>query len=307
MLLTVPGRADALSCVPTTLLQDVLAAAGVFEATIAARHRIEMPVPPGLPPGVPPPPIIGADTHQSSLVDVESWRGASAVTVRTSYDHQRPGGRYVFVAYARRDGGLGVGGCAGRSFPASRAAGLRAWIASLSRPASGGQVFGAVVVLGNEPGTYADLSIEGARVVARGPIVVEAVTDARGQFAFSGLPDGRYDVTATPGGGRSGLTIARGATVTLIGDHAAAAVDLLADVAGTVGGRVIDESGRPVAKQLLRLTAAPSAGDPERSTLAGDHRCRRPLHRDQREARALSADPRRADRLCARRDARRRY
>ncbi len=265
LALVTPGRAVALSCVATTLLQDVQAAAGVFEATIATRRRLDLPVPPGLPPGVPPPPIIGADTHELGLVDVEPWRGASAATVRTSYDHLRPGGRYVFVVFARRDGGLGVGGCAGRAFPASRAAGLRSWIASLSRPANGGHLFGAVVVLGNVPGTDADLPVEGARVVVRGPIVVEAVTDARGQFAVTGLPDGRYDVAARAGDERSGLTIARGATVTLLGDHAAASVDLLADVAGTVGGRVIDEHGRPVAKQLLWLTVATSTGDPNRS------------------------------------------
>lgn len=265
LVLVTPGRAAALSCVPTTLLQDVQAAAGVFEATVTARRRLEQPVPPGLPPGVPPPPIIGADTYELALADVEPWRGTSATTLRTSHDHLRPGARYVFVAFARRDGGLGVGGCAGRAFPASRAAGLRSWVASLSRPANGGHVFGAVVVLGNVPGTESDLAVEGARVVVRGPIAVEAVTDARGQFAVTGLPDGRYDVAASPGDERSGLTIARGATVTLLGDHAAANVDLLADVAGTVGGRVIDGSGRPVAKQLLRLTVAPSSGDPERS------------------------------------------
>jgi hypothetical protein len=260
-----PDRAAALSCAPTTLLQDVLAAAGVFEGTIVARRPIEQPVPAGWPADVPPPPIIGADTFELTLGDVVSWRGTSAPTIRTSWDHLRPGQRHVFVAQKRADGALGIGACAGRTFAASRAAGLKAWIASLAGPATGGHLFGAVFVPTTNPGVDAETPVSGARVTARGPIVVEDVTDATGQFAFTGLPDGKYDVRVDPGDPSSGVAIARTATALLIGDHAAAAADLLASVTGTVNGRVVDEDGRPVLNATLRLTVAPTAGDPETS------------------------------------------
>jgi protocatechuate 3,4-dioxygenase beta subunit len=260
-----PDRAAALSCVPTTLLQDVLAAGGVFEATIIERRPVAQPLPPGLPAGVPPPPIIGADTFELSLDDVVSLRGASATTIRTSFDYLRPGQRYVFVAFSRGNGGLGIGGCGGRAFDASRVAGLKAWIASLAAPATGGHLFGAVFVPATSPGIDAETPIAGARVTARGPIVVEEVTDAQGQFAFTGLPDGKYEVSVVPGAPSGSVTIARTTAALLIGDHAAASADLFASVTGAVSGRVVDEAGRPVANKTLRLTVALSAGDPERS------------------------------------------
>jgi hypothetical protein len=260
-----PDRAAALSCAPTTLLQDVLAAAGVFEGTIVARRPIEQPVPAGWPADVPPPPIIGADTFELTLADVVSWRGASALTIRTSWDHLRPGQRHVFVAHQRANGVLGIGACAGRTFAASRAAGLKAWIASLAGPATGGHVFGAVFVPATNPGVDAETPVAGARVTARGPLVVEDVTDASGQFAFTGLPDGKYEVSVEPGDPSGGIAIARTTTALLIGDHAAASADLHASVTGTVNGRVVDEGGQPVLNATLRLTVAPSAGDPDGS------------------------------------------
>jgi hypothetical protein len=253
-VLVAPAHAAALSCVPTTLLQDVQAAGGVFEARVVARRPIEQALPPGWPAGVPPPPIIGADTFELSLGDVVSLRGASGTTIRTSYDHLRSGQRYVFVAFKRANGELGIGGCAGRAFDASRAAGLKAWIASLAGPATGGHLFGAVVVPATSPGIDSEVPVAGARVTARGPIAVEEVTDANGQFAFTGLPDGKYDVSVVPSDPSGGVTIARTATVLLIGDHAAAVADLFVPDANRAPAVVHDQvaDGTPIRIVLPR-------------------------------------------------------
>lgn len=255
----VPNRVVALSCVPTPLLKEILAAGGVFEATITARRRLERPVPAGLPEGVPPPPIIGADTFELSLGDVVALRGLSAATLRTSFDDLRPGKRYVFIASRRTNGALGVGGCSGRTFDASRAAGLKAWIASLSRPADGGSIFGAVLAR-TWGGDVADWPpIEGARVTARGPIVAEATTSANGEYALTGLPQGKYALSVALPSESTKLDRFAPDEAMVTGDHAAVSADFFANVTGSLAGRVVDEKGAPVARQTLYLYSA--AGD----------------------------------------------
>lgn len=179
------------------------------------------------------------------------------------------GHRYLVAAVRRADGQLTVAACSGLVRPAARSKGWRPWLDSLSRAADGGRIFGAVVVAhgGQGPGEWT--SVRGVKVTADGPGGRrEAVTDVDGEFAFSSLLPGTYRI-AVDMGCRSDLIAPAAVTATLAGDHAAADVAIRAHlnsaVTGTVSGRVVDEAGRPVAKQTLRLTVAPSGGDPERS------------------------------------------
>jgi hypothetical protein len=249
--------AAAFTCPPPmSLLQDVLSAAGVFEATVAARHTLEPARRAGSRTGPPPPPIIGADKFELSLQDVVVMRGMSATTVHTPNDNFQPGRRYVFFAHRRGDGGLGVGSCS-RFMSVARAGGLRAWIASLAEPADGGRIYGSILV---RPWGRADIadwpSVEGARITARGPIVAEATTSVTGEYALSGLPDGKYALSvALPAGGMK-LERYVPTEALLIGDHAAVVADFYAYVTGTIAGRVVDQHGASVAKQTLYLYGA---------------------------------------------------
>ncbi|MGE0360791.1 MAG: hypothetical protein AB7H93_23995 [Vicinamibacterales bacterium] len=136
-VLTAPDLASALSCYSPPLHREVMAAGGVFEATIASRrpvnpllfHVLEWF-------GLPTPNRI--DRFELSLEDVEPLRGSSPSTIRTDYEYLEPGGRYVFVARQRWLGSFVVGMCVGRAIEASRASRLKAWIASLPPPAAAG-------------------------------------------------------------------------------------------------------------------------------------------------------------------------
>jgi carboxypeptidase family protein len=56
-----------------------------------------------------------------------------------------------------------------------------------------GTVDGAVFAAG--PGNY--LPVAGAKVVASGPVILEATTDANGEFSLEAVPPGNYEIKAT--------------------------------------------------------------------------------------------------------------
>jgi protocatechuate 3,4-dioxygenase beta subunit len=257
--------ASAFSCAPRTLLQQALAAAGVFEATVGTLVDTRVPRPSSAGPELVVAGSSEGPTFELTLGDVIGLRGESARTIRQTGRRLRPGTRYVFFANRHPDGGLTTGLCL-PVVPARRAAGLKAWLASLAQPPTGGYLFGSVVIPPSSPEADDETPVEGARVTARGPVVVEAVADADGHFAFSGVPEGVYEVSVRPGAERSDMTVTKSATVVLIGDHAAASADFFAGVNGRVSGRVVDEAGQPVAKQMLLLTVAGSTRDSNRSS-----------------------------------------
>ena len=213
-LLIAPGQASALTCVSPPLYHEVMTAGGVFEATIAARRPLD-PLLFRVLEWLGRPVMNLTDRFELLLQDVEPLHGSAASTIRTGYSYLEPGGRYLFIARKRWIGPLVVGPCVGQVFEASQASAVKAWIASLSQPPSGGRLFGIVHASPN------------ARVTARGPVVVGTVTDSRGQFEFTGLPGGKYELTATSLDSSGNANASPAATELLGGDHDAAWIYLL--------------------------------------------------------------------------------
>lgn len=223
--LATPDRATALTCYTPSLTDAVISAAGVVEATVASRRPVApllFHVLKWLGVGV----TNLRDHYELSLADVEPLRGVSASTIRSGYTWLTPGGRYLFVTWKRWTGSLVVGPCTGAVIESSRATSLKAWIASLTQPAAGGRLFGTVYASGIEWRAGDIPPLANARVTASGPVVVETIADDHGQFGFTGLPDGRYDVSAIGVGPTGAVEVSRPVTEMLVGDHAAAQLTL---------------------------------------------------------------------------------
>jgi hypothetical protein len=236
--LVAPDRAAALSCFHPPLRDQVMTAGGVFEATIASRRPLD--------------PFMFrlfdwlgmsmknlADRFELSLEQIQPLRGSAPPTIRTGYSYLAPRGRHLFIAWKRWTGSLVVGPCTGRVFEASQAA-LKAWIASLDEPPTGGRLFGTVHASRTEWRAGDSTPIANARVTASGPVVVETVADDRGQFGFTGLPDGQYDVSAAFLDSGGGVRVSQPETEVLRGDHDAAWLHLFVEsslVPGVAGRR----------------------------------------------------------------------
>lgn len=223
--LAVTSRSEALSCMRLPLGHEALAADSVVEGTIAARRPVNQ-VLRTLMEWYGGPPSVQLDRYELLLEDVQLLRGAPTHTIRTPYESLEPGRRYVFIARQGFFGTMNVGLCRGHAIEASRSAGFREWLASLPYPAPGGRLFGNVGVLRPGPRGHAVVPIPGARVTARGPVVVEGLTDENGLFALAGLPNGAYEVSAAAGERPSEILAPWSTTVDLLGDRASEWVHL---------------------------------------------------------------------------------
>jgi hypothetical protein len=195
------------------------------------------------------------------LADVRALRGEPAVSLKTSYPESFvTGRRYLIAAMRSPDGELYVGLCAGLMWSAARADGQRAWLASVNRPPDGGRIFGAVTI-----GTWTSRDnsdrdpLPFARVTLKGPVSAETTTDADGQYAFTGLPDGTYAVAVESTDPH--LLISKPSTTRLTGDHAASVVDMTANVSGIISGELNHPDGWPAAREVLYLHAWPPSGN----------------------------------------------
>ena len=93
-----------------------------------------------------------------------------------------------------------------------------------------------------------------ARVILSSPALPQTrvtLSDAQGQYEFSGIPAGEYDVLAV----RSGYALvggsARGAPVRVAAGERRTGVALVLQAAGTIPGRLQDEDGSPLAGALV--------------------------------------------------------
>lgn len=174
------------------------------------------------------------------------------------------GRRYLILAmeYPQRPGVLVAGGCAGYVRPAARANAFRAWLESLERPSSGGRILGSVVArgVGSDVSTWP--SVAGVRIVAHGPVMAETTSASDGQYALTGLPDGKYEVSITLPEGRHGLLAPTPLKATLAGAHAVWDGDFRVEVDGIVAGVVVDVDGRAVSGAPVFLHARPRSSDP---------------------------------------------
>jgi hypothetical protein len=223
--LVTPDQTLALTCFPPPLHHQVMTAGAVFEATIASRRPLD-PLLFRVLEWLRRPVMNLTDRFELSLGQVEPLRGSAPPMIRTGYSYLEPGGRYLFIARKRWIGPLVVGPCVGQVFEASQAYAVKAWVASLTQPAGGGRLFGTVYASRTDWTAGASTPMAGARVMARGPVVVETVADDRGQFEFRGLPDGQYEISAASRNRSGNVSVSHPETEWLAGDHDAAWVYL---------------------------------------------------------------------------------
>lgn len=133
-----------------------------------------------------------------------AWKGLQgasaeifeADTLDGDYHGFTVGERYV--VYANRDprtGQIRAFGC-GRTKRLAEAKADLAFLESLSRPATGGTIFGIVAVKRDDRETAQPLRLPGVRLLLDGVGVHrETRSDSNGEFEFKGLKPGRYRVS----------------------------------------------------------------------------------------------------------------
>ncbi len=257
----VAAPAEATSCVQVPLPTIATQAAAIFEATVASvtvHQRPEVRHPDGTVSFV-------AASRQSTveLRDVTAIKGTAPASIESVERILEVGRRYLILAveYPQRPGVLVAGECAGYVRPSARADAFKAWLASLERPPTGGRIVGSVIARGQTGDVSSWPGVVGARITARGPVTVETRSASDGQYSFTSLPDGRYELNVTLPDGRHGLLVPTPATATIAGAHALWSWDFRAEVDGVVTGAVVGGDGRAVSGAPVFLHARPSSDD----------------------------------------------
>lgn len=170
------------------------------------------------------------------------------------------GRRYVVFADQRGSGGrLEVSQC-GPTRALDEAADALAFLATLSHPALGGVVFGTAESQPAFDAWYVENSPLPGEVsirVVSDRTTLSTVTDG-GRYRISGLPPGRYQLSAEAPPGYVALLAADDAFE--IRDHRACAmVDLIVEPAGRLNGRLVDALGLAIAGGFVELEPVDTA------------------------------------------------
>lgn len=238
LLFAVPG-VEACSCAQTSCRQATEYDA-VFEATVEA---VEPPAagPAGL--------WSSADRITVRLRDLRPVRGEAGTQVVTARSGMscgypfRVGTRYLIFARRNEDTGrLHVDSC-GLTRWSEGASGMVRYLESLSAPDAGGRVWGRVVM---PSASRLAAPMASMRVTISGPRELEAVTNAKGEFEFVGLPPGSYSVGLTVPPNRPELLSFRQQTISLEGAYACGEILLWPRIQSRVEGRVLDQTGAPI-------------------------------------------------------------
>ena len=134
----------------------------------------------------------------------------------------------------------------------SEAAGLIAYAQSLSSSGEVGRIWGRVTVGGDGWQLFGAAPVQDARVTLRGPIERSLVTNRNGEYTFTQLGAGRYEIAVQPMQRPELLDITL-QEVALESAHSFCVVDFAAFADGGIKGRVIDKEGRGVAKVSVEL------------------------------------------------------
>jgi hypothetical protein len=161
-----------------------------------------------------------------------------------------PGGRYMVYAYRSEKGGLLYTGICSRTRPLDEASEDIEYFKNIPVPGTGASIMGKVTLttasLKNQDGRMQLKELEGVRItavsVSGAGRTFEAVTNSTGKFSMSGLPPGKYKVTADLADGVSNY---RTREVELV-DRGCAGVDFWARENGEVSGKVVDAQRNPV-------------------------------------------------------------
>ena len=251
--------ADACSCMESgPPCQAFWKAEAVFDATVVAIAPMERAVSGDLP-------------HDDTLVTVDvhaGHRGATAGPLQiTTYSDDagcgypfKTGKRYLMFARRAADGRLSVSLCsATREFDGTGPA--AAFLSSLSKPATGGRVFGTVQTwLGSVDGPTQRTPVQ-TRVELHGPGGVLRTSSVGGQFQFSGLSEGGYRLEVAVPDGYAGYSASR--EVQIADARGCAEANVSFSPAGRISGRLVDASGRPLRRLRVELTGADAKPHPD--------------------------------------------
>lgn len=239
-LIATPVVAAACTCF--SACGSILSAPPVFEATVVEIGR----------------PVGRDDLVVVRLSDVRAVRGvASPSTVTTSIDDAacgypfEVGERYLIDAHEYQPGLFGVSLCS-KTMPIEAAGGALALLAA--PPAARPRIFGRIGThTAGGAGRAHGPAVGGAVVRLTGPVERQAMTNANGEFSFTGVPDGDYQIDATMPSERRDVVAPPAARVTLGSADVCAAIDLVAPSTARVSGTVVDAAGRPMAGVWVEL------------------------------------------------------
>lgn len=171
------------------------------------------------------------------------------------------GGRYVVYASKTPSGRLSTGICS-RTRPLDKAEGDIRYLTSMPATGTGGRVYGRVHESRRDPAEERAVDygpVDGVTISLRGATFVrEVVTDTRGQYQIPNLPTGKVTVSVVPPVGFDMRYLER--QLELRDLRACSEMDFTISQIGSVSGRVVDASGRPVAGVAVEAVAAELAG-----------------------------------------------
>lgn len=207
--------------------------------------------------------------------DVKPWVGHATDAVMTGLNAEacgyqfQPGRRYVVDATksSATGGAFGTGRCS-HTRPIEEAAGLLAYLRSLSDAPLGGVVYGQALMGSGQfaRGSAAESPVSGVRMRLWGPVERNAVTGADGSYRFDRLPVGDYAV-AFELPDRPDLTAQRTTPypVRIENARGCAVADFSFSVNGIIAGSLVDEAGTPISNTILELREdPPTDGEPPR-------------------------------------------
>jgi protocatechuate 3,4-dioxygenase beta subunit len=176
----------------------------------------------------------------------------------------RVGRRYLVVAERRADGRLTPSDL---TRPVEESAGVRAYVADRQRAANGGQAWGFV----SKPASWTDWDVSngpvsGSRVTFQGPVTRSMTTAVDGQYRFTNLPFGTYEVRVDLARALSYLERIPRQRVSLDGVNRCAEVNVRAFSRSRIDGLIVNEGGAAAPNTFLMLHPAdyndPNSGSP---------------------------------------------
>jgi len=232
----------------------------VFEATVVA---IERELGPPLGPRGERHPI-----RKVLLKDLRAWIGEPETVVTTEIAeetcgyHFEVGRRYLIDADRNPDTGRQRTSNCSLTKPIELAGGLLKYLASLSKPSTGGSVSGEVHLSGGSSriGNSARTPMPGVRIILNGPRSASTQSGPDGSFTFADLPPGPYQLTVEVEGHRE-LAVPEPQEFRLPNAHACYRAWVSLAINGVVEGSIVDPSGAPLRGAVLNLNSGDAPPD----------------------------------------------